>query len=86
MHVYEMPFYYIDYCLAQTVALGFLLDSREDYADAFSRYLSFVRTGGRMAFPLLVAMAGLPSPFEKGALAALAEKTLSLYRNLKKEA
>jgi M3 family oligoendopeptidase len=86
MHVYEAPFYYIDYCLAQTVALGFLLASQKDYADAFSRYLTFVRAGGTLAFDRLVARAELPSPFEAGALEDLAEKTLSLYRDLKKDA
>ena len=74
MHIYEMPFYYIDYCLAQTIALSFLVASKENYSDAFARYLKFVRTGGQKSFPELVKEAGLPSPFEDGALASIAHK------------
>ena len=32
-HIYASPFYYIDYCLAQTAAFQFLLASRTDYDD-----------------------------------------------------
>lgn len=85
MHVYEAPFYYIDYCLAQTVALGFLLASQKNYADAFSRYLAFLRAGGTKPFEELIAGAALASPFREGGLASLAKKTLALYHDLKKE-
>ncbi len=77
-----MPFYYIDYCLAQTVALSFLVASREDYADAFARYLDFVRTGGQKSFPQLVKDAALPSPFEDGALASIAQKIGTLAASI----
>ena len=42
MHIYETPFYYIDYCLAQTAALQFLLESQKDYDGAFARYVRFL--------------------------------------------
>ena len=82
MHIYEMPFYYIDYCLAQTIALSFLVASREDYSDAFGRYLNFVRTGGQKSFPCLVKDAGLPSPFEDGSLANIAKKIGALAASI----
>ena len=78
MHIYEMPFYYIDYCLAQTAALQFLLASRRDYADAFVRYLRFLSQGGEKVFTDLLAEAGLRSPFEDGALRDLAHETEAL--------
>lgn len=74
MHIYESPFYYIDYCLAQTVAFGFFVQSLEDYKGAFARYLAFVRQGGQKAFSTLVEEAGIASPFKDGALAVLAER------------
>ncbi len=82
MHIYESPFYYIDYCLAQTVAINFLLASLENYDDAFARYLKFVKTGGQKAFDKLVLDASIPSPFEEGALDTMASKVLKVVAQL----
>lgn len=82
-HIYESPFYYIDYCLAQTAALGFLLASREDYADAFGRYIRLMRHGGEMYYPELLEEAAIPSPFKEGGLGELAEKVKTLLEGIK---
>lgn len=82
MHIYESPFYYIDYCLAQTVAINFLLASQKDYKDAFERYLQFARTGGQKAFGQLIDDAHLPSPFREGSLATMAKEVLALVETL----
>lgn len=68
MHIYESPFYYIDYCLAQTVALGFLIAMHKDYDKAFDKYIEFSKCGGTVPFPTLVKNAGLPDPFGNGSL------------------
>ncbi len=83
MHIYETPFYYIDYCLAQTVALGFLFASREDYEGAFKRYVRFVSRGGEMRFAELVREAGLTPPFEEAALKSVIEKAEALVMELR---
>ena len=80
MHIYESPFYYIDYCLAQTVAFGFLIKADRDYDKAFADYIAFVRQGGQKAFPALVAEAGIASPFEDGALTGVAREVLRMER------
>ncbi len=80
LHVYMHPFYYVDYCLAQTAALSFWADSMKDYPAAFSRYMTFVKAGGSLGFPGLCKAAGIRSPFEEGALPAVlsaAEKWFS---------
>ncbi|MBQ7380305.1 MAG: M3 family oligoendopeptidase [Clostridia bacterium] len=82
MHIYESPFYYIDYCLAQTVAIGFLVASTEDYDAALNKYLAFVKCGGTKAFDALVKDAGLASPFEDGALEILADKAAEIAKSL----
>ena len=82
MHIYETPFYYIDYCLAQTAALQFLLESRKDYHDAFRRYVRFLSQGGEKVFTDLLAEAGLKSPFEPGALQEVAKESEALLRDL----
>jgi M3 family oligoendopeptidase len=82
MHIFESPFYYIDYCLAQTVAFGFLVKSREDYDKAFSDYIDFVKQGGQKAFETLVKEAGIASPFTEGALDSIASNVLKISREL----
>ena len=82
MHIYETPFYYIDYCLAQTAAFCFLLKSREDYDDAFSRYLRFSRQGGEKLWTELLEETGFPSPFAPGALKNLAGRVQTLLEEL----
>mgnify|MGYP003045448026 CR=1 FL=1 len=80
MHIYETPFYYIDYCLAQTAAFQFLLASQTDYADAFARYLHLSQQGGEKLWTELLTEAGFRSPFEPGALAQLAAQVEPLIR------
>lgn len=82
MHIYETPFYYIDYCLAQTAALQFLLASRADYDDAFRRYVHFLSQGGEKVFTDLLQEAGLKSPFQEGALKTVAQESEALLRQL----
>ena len=86
MHIYETPFYYIDYCLAQTAALQFLLESQKDYDGAFARYVRFLSQGGEKVFTDLLEEAGLRSPFQEGALKQLAQETEQLLEKLKADA
>jgi M3 family oligoendopeptidase len=73
-HIYNSPFYYIDYTLALCVALQFWVWSRRDPKAALDAYVALCGRGGSMPFQGLVASAGLTSPFATGALeAAVAE-------------
>jgi oligoendopeptidase F len=74
MHIFETPFYYIDYCLAQTVALWFLKMSRDDYSTALQKYVEFSRAGGTKSFGKLLEDAGIPSPFGEGSLKVLCDE------------
>ncbi|MBO4930248.1 MAG: M3 family oligoendopeptidase [Clostridia bacterium] len=83
MHIYESPFYYIDYCLAQTAAFGFLLASQEDYDGAYARYIRLMKQGGETYYEDLLKEAEIPSPFQEGALQTLAEKVEALLHKVK---
>ena len=85
MHIYESPFYYIDYCLAQCVALGFLVLSRENFDGALEKYLDFVKSTGKVSFEKLVEGAGMKSPFGAGSLKETADKTLRIISELETE-
>ena len=83
MHIFESPFYYIDYCLAQTAAFNFLLASQDDYDDAFKRYLRFSKHGGEMVWTGLLKEAGFSSPFTPGALKELAQRVEALIEKIR---
>lgn len=73
-HIYENPLYYIDYCLAQTVALEFWAMSQDDFKATWEHYMAYTRQGGTRAFTDLLAHAGMTSPFDEGCLKGICER------------
>ncbi|MDD7265919.1 MAG: M3 family oligoendopeptidase [Subdoligranulum sp.] len=80
LHIYEMAFYYIDYCLAQTVALQFFAAHLQNPADAWQRYLALVRKGGTESYAGLVQAAGFAVPFDSGSLKPVADTVAQWIR------
>ena len=74
LHIYECPFYYIDYCLSTMAALQFFLLSLDDHKDAWERYLRLVRRAGTASYTELCQTAGLRVPFEEGSIKDIARK------------
>lgn len=68
-HIFDTPFYYIDYTLAQVLAFQFwkraIIDKDET---AWDDYLAICEVGGTKSFLELVKMSHLKSPFEEGSL------------------
>lgn len=73
-HIFSNPFYYIDYCLAQTVAIQFYVLSKENFKSAWEKYIKFVDVCTTLPFPEAVKACGLDSPFENGTLKKSARK------------
>ena len=73
LHIYDYPFYYIDYCLAQTVALEFWAMIRKDEKDAWKRYMAYTEQGGSRTFVDLLLNAGLTTPFDEACLREVCE-------------
>ncbi len=67
-HIYNSPFYYIDYTLAQICALQFWKRLHENREDAWADYLNLCKQGGSKPFLQLVHEAKLRSPFEEGSV------------------
>lgn len=67
-HIFESPFYYIDYTLAQVCAFQFFKRSTEDFEAAWKDYLHICDIGGSLPFNKIVEAAHLKSPFKDGTL------------------
>lgn len=68
-HIFEVPFYYIDYTIAQVLAYQFWRRFNVDHDEnAWTDYLTMAQAGGSQTLMQLIALGHLQSPFEPGAL------------------
>lgn len=81
-HIYESPFYYIDYCLSTVMALQFGVLAKSDYAAALKKYLDLVEAGGTKSIDTLAHEAGFVSPFDKDALKSLCAEVSEYIESL----
>lgn len=72
-HIYSSPFYYIDYCFAQTVALEFWAMMQKDEEKAWESYKKLVGFAGTKKFTDLVSESGIENPFDESALKTVCE-------------
>lgn len=73
LHLYNIPFYFIDYALAQCCALQFWAISESDYRSAVDAYVALCRRGGEAPFRELIASANLGSPFDHRSLSRIVD-------------
>ena len=74
LHIYQMPFYYIDYTLAQTCAFQFWIKSVDNLEKAWDDYYRLCKAGGSLPFTGLVKLAGLELPFKDGCLLSVVDQ------------
>ncbi|MBM7662182.1 M3 family oligoendopeptidase [Bacillus mesophilus] len=79
-HIYRVPFYYIDYTLAQICALQFWKRNQDNPEAAWADYLHLCKQGGSKSFTGLVEDANLISPFEDGCVKSVIEE-IEVYLN-----
>lgn len=73
-HIFNSPFYYIDYTLAQVCAFQFWIKSQENREKAWDEYLALCKLGGSKPFFELMKAANLKNPFEQGTIASVIPK------------
>lgn len=74
LHIYNYPFYYIDYCLAQTCALQYKVWMDEDYKAAWQSYLKLCNLSASDFYTNMIKEVGLKLPFEDGCIKNMVEK------------
>ena len=67
-HIFQSPFYYIDYTLAQVCALQFFVRMLKKDENAWKDYVRICSIGGTKSFTQIVKEANLKVPFEDGCL------------------
>jgi M3 family oligoendopeptidase len=72
-HIYNSPFYYIDYTLAQICAFQFWKKMNLNREEAWNDYVDLCKLGGSLSFTGLVEAAKLDSPFQEGTVEKVIE-------------
>ena len=72
LHIFRLPFYYIDYAIAETGAMQLAAMDAKDTGAALDTYLALCRTGGTKGVLDIFKSAGLRSPFDEGVMEGLA--------------
>ncbi|MFI8577242.1 M3 family oligoendopeptidase [Rossellomorea aquimaris] len=72
-HIYNSPFYYIDYTLAQICAFQFWKKMNLNREEAWGAYVDLCKLGGSFSFTGLVEAAKLDSPFQEGTVEKVIE-------------
>jgi len=72
-HLFSSPFYYIDYCLAQIMALCFWAENQKTPDTAWAKYRRLLGFAGTKTFVELIEDAGLPNPFVPNNLKVVAD-------------
>ena len=73
-HIFEMPFYYIDYVLAQLCAFQFKIKMDKDHGAAWADYMKLCKMSASRFYPELLKEARLNVPFEQGCISKIVEE------------
>ena len=73
LHLYEVPFYYIEYGIAQLGAIGLWKQYKQNPDKAFTNYINALSLGGTKTLPELFKAAGLQFDFSPAAIRDLME-------------
>ena len=68
LHIYQIPFYYIDYTLAQVCAFQFWSKFNANRKTAWDDYHRLCKAGGSLPFTKLTDVANIENPFNDGVL------------------
>lgn len=74
LHIFQAPFYYLDYALARMVSWQLWLQSIENPETAITTYLNLCSAGGTTPFRRLVVESGLGDPFNEDVIAKAASQ------------
>lgn len=79
-HIFDLPFYYIDYCLATICAMQFKIKMDENYQKAWEDYLKLCKLSASDFYTNMLKEVGLKSPFEDGTIQWIVEKVMETLK------
>ena len=83
LHIFELPFYYIEYGIAQLGALQVFRNAVRDAGNAVTMYKQFLALGGTRTLPELYAAAGAKLVFDAATMQELVDFTMERIEALR---
>ncbi len=83
LHIFELPFYYIEYGIAQLGALQVFRNAVQDAGNAVAMYKQFLSLGGTRTLPELYAAAGAKLVFDAPTMKELVDFTMERIEALR---
>jgi M3 family oligoendopeptidase len=77
-HIFGMPFYYIDYAIAETGAMQIALMDAIDHDKTIETYIKLCRIGGTMSVLNIFKAVGMRSPFDESLMKELMDHATKL--------
>lgn len=84
-HIFASPFYYIDYTLAQVLALQFKCEMDKNRERAWKKYIKLLKMGGKYPFLTLVEKDRLRNPFVDGNVKKVIKPQVKILNEFEKE-
>lgn len=72
LHIFEVPFYYIEYGIAQIGAVGIWKNYKDNPSQAIQQYKDALALGGQVTIPEMYEVAGVPFDFSEQRILELA--------------
>lgn len=73
LHLFEVPFYYIEYAIAQLGAIGVWKNAQENQKDALNNYLNALKLGNTESMRTIYQTAGVRFDFSRAHIRSLAQ-------------
>ena len=78
LHIIDMPFYYIDYAIAETGAMQLAIQDLKDHKLAMEKYIRLCQIGGTKSELEIFNDVEFTSPFDENIIKFLMDKAASI--------
>ncbi|MGP1413615.1 MAG: M3 family oligoendopeptidase [Bacillales bacterium] len=79
-HIFSSPFYYIDYTIAQVLALQYKNEMEKDFNKAWNKYIKFCKLGGKYSFLTLLQKSHMVNPFKEGTIKKIIKPQIKVLK------
>ena len=81
-HIFAVPFYYIDYTLAQVCVFQFAVEMNKNHEKTWKKYVKLCKMGGKFPFVTLLNKNHLRVPFEQGNIKKVIKPLIKILKGI----